>query len=229
MYLYDVLDVEGEFQAPAQYYFSHIAYLNGQPRWPWTASNASPTTRPRGAGPAVHRPTLHATGQFDRLKEYVPPLLDESSGLDEESVAEVPTFGRRVVQRWRLRDRLAVPGIGLKARRTWPRSEFAYQMGYTRYRLGEWRALDCLPLATYGEDELAQNAAYHMADCYLELGDRARAKQAPNRVASRLRLGHPEDAFFHYAKLAFELSFNPFDDAIVAFESYLTQFPACPA
>ena len=32
VYLYDVLDVEGEFQAPAQYYFSHIAYLNGQPQ-----------------------------------------------------------------------------------------------------------------------------------------------------------------------------------------------------
>ena len=29
--------------------------------------------------------------------------------------------------------------------------EFAYAMGYTRYRLGDWRgALDCLPLATYG-------------------------------------------------------------------------------
>ena len=38
-------------------------------------------------------------------------------------------------------------------------------------------------------------------------------------------LGIQEDAFFNYAKLAFELSFNPFDDAIVAFETYLSQFP----
>ena len=42
------------------------------------------------------------------------------------------------------------------------------------------------------------------------------------------RFGHQEDAFFNYAKLAFELSFNPFDDAIVAFETYLSQFPTSP-
>ena len=35
-----------------------------------------------------------------------------------------------------------------------------------------------------------------------------------------------EDAFFHYAKLAYELSFNPFDDAIVAFETHFEQFPS---
>ena len=123
---------------------------------------------------------LHATGQFDRLKEYAPPLLDESSGLDEESVAEVATCWAMRGTGWRLRHRLALLGTGLgRHGRPWPQPGVCLQMGYTRYRMGEWRgALDCLPLATYGEDELAQNAAYHMADCYLELGDRARAKQA---------------------------------------------------
>ena len=44
--------------------------------------------------------------------------------------------------------------------------------GIHRYQLGDWRgALDCLPLATHNDDELAQNAAYHMADCYLNMGD----------------------------------------------------------
>ena len=50
----------------------------------------------------------------------------------------------------------------------------------------------------------------------------------PNRFLPDFDLDIQEDAFFHYAKLAFELSFNPFDDAIVAFESYLTQFPLAP-
>ena len=233
VYLYDVLDVEGEFQAPAQYYFSHIAYLNGQPQVALDGFERI-ADHPAFAElvPLYIAQLLHATGQFDRLKEYAPPLLDESSGLDEESVAEVAhllgdawyrdgafeTASPYLELAWEGTDG---PGRG---------PEFAYQMGYTRYRLGEWRgALDCLPLATYGEDELAQNAAYHMADCYLELGDRARAKQA-FRTASLpdFDLDIQEDAFFHYAKLAFELSFNPFDDAIVAFESYLTQFPASP-
>jgi TolA-binding protein len=34
-----------------------------------------------------------------------------------------------------------------------------------------------------------------------------------------------EDALFNHAKLAFELSYNPFDDAITAFERYIEEFP----
>ena len=233
VYLYDVLDVEGEFQAPAQYYFSHIAYLNGQPQVALDGFERI-ADHPAFAElvPLYIAQLLHATGQFDRLKEYAPPLLDESSGLDEESVAEVAHLLGDAWYRDGAFD-TASPYLELAWEGTdgpGRNPEFAYQMGYTRYRMGEWRgALDCLPLATYGEDELAQNAAYHMADCYLELGDRARAKQA-FRTASLpdFDLDIQEDAFFHYAKLAFELSFNPFDDAIVAFESYLTQFPASP-
>ena len=79
------------------------------------------------------------------------------------------------------------------------------------------------------DDTLAQNAAYHMADCYLQLDDKPRAKQAFRTAAmANDDLGIQEDAFFNYAKLAFELSFNPFDDAIVAFETYLSQFPTSP-
>ena len=124
----------------------------------------------------------------------------------------------------------ALPRIGLGGQKRPERlPEFAYQVGYTRYKLGRLARRVDLPDATYGDDTLAQNAAYHMADCYLELGDR----HGPSRRSRRRRwrifdLDIQEDAFFHYAKLAYELSFNPFDDAIVAFETYLEQFPSSP-
>lgn len=231
--LYEVLDVEGDFQAAAQYYFSHIAYLKGQPQ---VALDGFETIADHPdfdeLVPLYIAQLLHATGQFDRLKSYAPPLLDESSGLNDESVAEVAHL---LGDAW-YRDgsfEEASPYLELAWEETdgpGRRPEFAYQVGYTRYQMGDWRgALDCLPLATYDDDELAQNAAYHMADCYLELGDRARAKQAFKTAAQpQFDMDIQEDAFFHYAKLAFELSFNPFDDAIVAFETYLAQFPASP-
>ena len=231
--LYEVLDVEGEFQAAAQYYFSHIAYLKGQPQ---VALDGFETIADHPdfdeLVPLYIAQLLHATGQFERLKSYAPPLLDESSGLDDESVAEVAhLLGDAWYRAGSFEE--ASPYLELAWEETdgpGRQPEFAYQVGYTRYQMGDWRgALDCLPLATYEDDELAQNAAYHMADCYLELGDRARAKQA-FKTASQppFDMDIQEDAFFHYAKLAFELSFNPFDDAIVAFETYLAQFPSSP-
>ena len=231
--LYEVLEVEGEFQSAAQYYFSHIAYLKGQPQVALDGFERIANDPDfQELVPLYITQLYHALGQWDRLKEYAPPLLDESSGLDEESVAEVAHL---LGDAW-YRDEdfeTASPYLELAWEGTdgpGRNPEFAYQVGYTRYRLGEWRgALDCLPLATYGEDELAQNAAYHMADCYLEMGDRARAKQAFKTAATpEFDLDIQEDAFFHYAKLAYELSFNPFDDAIVAFETYLEQFPSSP-
>lgn len=229
--LYEVLEVEGEFQAAAQYYFSHIAYLNGQPQVALDGfERIAEHPDFKELVPLYITQLLHATGQFDRLKDYAPPLLDESSGLDEESVAEVAHLLGDAWYRDNAFDtaspylELAWAGTDGPGRNP----EFAYQMGYTRYQLGDWRgALDCLPLATYNDDELAQNAAYHMADCYLNMGDRARAKQAFKTASMpEFDVDIQEDAFFHYAKLAYELSFNPFDDAIVAFETYLEQFPS---
>jgi TolA-binding protein len=231
--LYEVLEVEGDFQAAAQYYFAHIAYLKGQPQVALDGFEKI-AEHPDFAElvPLYITQLLHATGQFDRLKEYAPPLLDESSGLEDDAVAEVAHL---LGDAWYRDEDFATASPYLEL--AWEGTdgpgrnpEFAYAMGYTRYRLGDWRgALDCLPLATYGEDELAQNAAYHMADCYLEMGDRARAKQAFKTAATpEFDLDIQEDAFFHYAKLAYELSFNPFDDAIVAFETYLEQFPSSP-
>lgn len=231
--LYEVIQTKGDFLAPAQYYFSHIAYLNGQPQVALDGfESIADNPDFKELVPLYITQLLHATGQFQRLKEYGPPLLAESSGLDEESVVEVAHL---LGDAWYRDEEFGEAASYLElawegSERSEKDAEFAYQMGFTRYKLGNWKgALDCFYLATSEDTPLAQNAAYHMADCYLQLQDRARAKQAFKSAAT---LTHDqdiqEDAFFHYAKLSFELSFNPFDDAIVAFESYLDQFPASP-
>ena len=227
--LYDILSVKGEFQSAAKYYFSHIAYLNGQSRVALDGfESIAEDPDFEELVPLYIAQLLHATGQFDRLKEYAPPLLAEASGLDEDAVVEVSHL---LGDAW-YRDRnyeeaspyLELAWEGKKG--TERPATFAYQVGFTRYKQEAWTdALNCLMLATQ-DDSLAQNAAYHMADCYLQLDDKPRAKQAFRTAAmANDDLGIQEDAFFNYAKLAFELSFNPFDDAIVAFETYLSQFP----
>jgi len=65
-----------------------------------------------------------------------------------------------------------------------------------------------------------------MADCYIQLDQKGKARSAFGREASKdYDIEIMEDALFSYAKLAFELSYNPFDDAIMAFQKYLDQYP----
>ena len=87
----------------------------------------------------------HALGQWDRLKEYAPPLLDESSGLDDESVAEVAYLLGDSGTGTKPTTRRRPTSIGRTADGPGRNPEFAYQVGYTRYRLGDWRGASILP------------------------------------------------------------------------------------
>ena len=157
-------------------------------------------------------------------------MLDESSGLDEESVAEVAHL---LGDAW-FRDNdyaAASPYLELawdsKKDRT-QNPEFAYQVGLTRYHQDDLTgAKECLALPARLETALGQNAAYHLGDVHLRLNEKPKAQRF-FKYASSLDFDPAiqEDAFFHYAKLSYELSYNPFDDAIVAFESFIEQFPA---
>ena len=156
-------------------------------------------------------------------------MLEKASGIDEDMRTEIARLVGDAFYKsqdfagaspflemaWK-----GTSGPGRKA-------EFAYQVGYTRYRMGEWRpALDCLALTAREDNELGQNAIYHMADCYIQLDQKDKARNAFSRAASKdYDLEIMEDAMFSYAKLAFELSYNPFDDAITAFTNYIENYP----
>ena len=229
--LFDVLELSGPFQAPAQYYFAHVAYINNQPQV--ALDGFQKIANEPGFSelvPLYIAQLLHATGQYGELKTYAPTLLDAASGLEEGSRAEVARLlGDAYYREGNAED--ALPHLNM----AWDSNQgpehtpdFAYQVGHTRYQLEQFEeALPCLSVATREDDELAQHAAYRMADCHLQLGDKARAKQAFKAASqSDFDADIKEDAFFHYAKLSYESSFNPLDDALVAFENYLDAFPS---
>ena len=89
--------------------------------------------------------SLHASSQFTELQSYGPPLLDESAGLEDEERVEIA----RLVGDAFYKDQdftNASPYLEMAwegARGPGRKPEFAYEVGYTRYRMGAWRdALD---------------------------------------------------------------------------------------
>ncbi|MCQ2958730.1 MAG: tetratricopeptide repeat protein [Bacteroidales bacterium] len=102
-----------------------------------------------------------------------------------------------------------------------------YEMGQLYYRLGEYQnAVDKFQMVTSENDTIAQNAYYHMADCYLKLGQKEKARNVfyacmGYDVFPQIK----EDAMFCYAKLTYELSFAPFNEAITAMNNFMTTYP----
>lgn len=105
-----------------------------------------------------------------------------------------------------------------------------YQLGYAAYRTGDCKkAAANFEQVTTVEDTLSQVAYYQMADCMLRQGERMGAQSA-FRMAARNSFDQAiqEDALFNFAKLAYELSYDPYHEAIRAFEEYLRKHPESP-
>lgn len=105
--------------------------------------------------------------------------------------------------------------------------EEQYLMGYALYRSAYYeRAADYLQAVCSGDDALTQNAAYHLGDCRLKLGDKTRAMQSM-ALASTMSFDEQirEDALFNYGKLQFELGGGQFNEAINILTRYIDTYP----
>ena len=228
--LFAVQGNEGDYADAAKYYFSHIAYVQGKPAVALQGfRDLAEKEDFEDLVPIYITQLLHETERFDELIAYAPALLSEDSPLnisEQDDVARL--LGDAYYRKQRYAEARPLLEQAWKATRGPQRTRpFAYQMGFIRHEGGDEReALNAFALVTREADELAQNALYHMADCYVKLEEKDKARTA-FRKASELSfdIDIREDALFNHAKLAFELSYNPFDDAITAFERYLEEFP----
>ncbi|MBQ9137941.1 MAG: tetratricopeptide repeat protein [Alistipes sp.] len=105
--------------------------------------------------------------------------------------------------------------------------EDSYLLGYTAYRTADYAsAVEPLKAACNGTDDLAQNASYHLADCYIRLGDKRNAVRAFAMAADeRYNNDIAEDALFNYGKLLFETGGGTFNQSINVLARYLNRYP----
>lgn len=102
-----------------------------------------------------------------------------------------------------------------------------YHLGMCYYNEGMFaEASDNLSKVTSERDELSQNAYYHLADSYLRLGHKKKARVAFD-AASKADFDRAikEDAHFNKLKLAYELNFAPFNEIITQFVEFIDTYP----
>ena len=98
-----------------------------------------------------------------------------------------------------------------------------YAYGYSLYKTGNYdEAIIQFNRVINEKDALTQITLLNMGDCYLKT---EKFKHAQNAFKNASQFDYDpsikEEAFFNYAKLSYQLSFDPFDEAIQAFEKYL--------
>ena len=102
-----------------------------------------------------------------------------------------------------------------------------YILGYSAYRSTDYvTAIEALRKVAEGSDELAQNASYHLADCYIRRDDKRQAIHAFAMAADeKFNNEISEDALFNYGKLIFETGGGTFNESINVLTRYVTKYP----
>lgn len=225
---FEIKDVDSKYAAPAKYYYAHIAY--NAKNYETSLQDFQKLTNDEAFGPIVPyyiAQILFLQGKYENVVAYAPPLLDSANTKRAPEIARL--IGESYYKLNKYNE--AIPFLEqYKEKSKGFTREDNYQLGFAYYKAGKCdKAVSLLEKATLEDDSLAQNAYYHIADCYLIAGKKRNARNAFQNAA-RIGLDKVirEDAMFNFAKLSFELAFNPYNEAIQAFENYLKEYPDSP-
>lgn len=223
---YEIIDKESKYNSPANYFYAHIAYTEKNYE---TALNrflkltSSPDFSP--IVPYYITQIYYLQGKYEELLKVAPGLLDsantkrapEIARLIGESYYKTGQFGKSIpyLEMYKTKTTLQIT-----------RDDY-YQLAYAYYRTQQYgEALDYFRKVTGPEDFLSQNAWQLLADCYLKTGEKTFARNAfLSAYKLKIDADITEDALFNYAKLSYDLSINPYNEAINAFQLFINDYP----
>lgn len=108
-----------------------------------------------------------------------------------------------------------------------PSVEDFYEIGFLYYNHENYsKAIENLERVTGHNDTLSQNAYYHLGESYLKIGAKDKARNAFMAAAEYSVFPKlQERSAFNYAKLQYEMSLAPFNEAIVSMQNFIKQYP----
>jgi len=222
---YEVKDENYTFSSPALYYYSHIAYRNGNYQTAlegFQQLTGNSTFAP--IMPYYITQIYYLQERYEAVIDYAPKFVESATAKRLPEIAKI--IGDSYYQLQQYDSALTYLEMHREKGGDMKRQDH-YQLGYVAYRLDSLdKAIKHLEKVTDKEDKIAQNAYYHLADCYMERDMKNRARLA-FEFASRLDFDPQirENALFNYAKLTYQMRATPFNDAIKAFKTYINQYP----
>ncbi|HEY0030377.1 MAG TPA: tetratricopeptide repeat protein [Bacteroidia bacterium] len=225
---FEIKDVDNSYAASAKYYYAHIAY--NEKNYETALTDFLKLERNETFGPVVPyyiAQIYFLQGKYETVITYAPALLDSAVTKRAPEIARI--LGESYYRTSRYKESIPYLKRYEKSAGALSRKD-NYQMGFAHYKLNEYEdAINYFLKVGNIDDSLEQNAYYHIGDCYLKTGNKQNALNAFG-LASKLDFDKAiqEDALYNYAKLSYELAFNPYNEAIRAFQKYIKNFPNAP-
>lgn len=221
---FEIKDVENKYAFPANYYYSHLEYKDKN-----YESAVKGFTRLIGnetfgkVVPFYITQIYFIQGKYKEVTLEAPKLLvDSNAALKEAEIKRM--IGESFYNLKDYNNALKyLQDANLNAQGN-------YAIAYCYYKLADYtKAAPYFEKSLGVNDTLSQNASYHLADCQIKLGDKLKAKNAYyNAYQFNVNKKITEDALFSFAKLSYELDFNPYNESVKSFTRFLKEFPNSP-
>ena len=215
-----------KYNIPANYYYAHIAY---------SEKNYETALKhfERVAADDTFRDVVNyyivqiyaLQGRYDELLAKALPLLQ--MGNDKKTAEIARLTADAYFHRGDYKTSLKYFNQFLDSKPTSVSPIDNYEIAFANYKNGNYtQAIKYFQLVATTQDSLSQNAYYHLGDCYLKTNQKRFAFNAFNS-AFRIKADPflTEESLFNYAKLAVELSYNPYNEAVNAIQEYLNKYP----
>lgn len=221
---HEVKDGISEYAPPALYYYSHIAYMNKNYQVALEGFLKLENDEKFGkVVPYYIAQIYYLQGKYVEVTQYAARMTNENGVANERDMNQL--IGDAYYRIGKYDE--AVPFLEEYNKMTQTSREDDYRLGYAYYQSKLWKkAVDLFDKVRKVEDSLGQVAFYHIGECFLKMGNKVSARSA-FEGASFIKADPKiqEDALFNYAILSYQLDINPYDEAVEAFELYLSRYP----
>jgi tetratricopeptide (TPR) repeat protein len=223
---YDIKDGNSSFSAPALYYYSHIAYKNETYQEAldgFLVLREDPVFKDEV--PYYITQIYYLLGDYEKVTEFAPEYNTEGEGIESNSAEMNLLIGDAYYKVEKYDEAAAYLEDFNKRKQSTREQDYALAFSYFKSRQYE-NAIKMFDRVSRTEDKLGQVSFYHIAQAYMYEEELNYARTA-FKSASDLDFDPEvqEDALYNYAVLSYRLDYNPYNEAILAFELFLTEFP----
>ncbi len=223
---FEIKDTDNKYTSAARYYYAHIAYLQKKYESSLlTFQSLNKKSKFASLAPYYITQIYYLQKKYDKLIAYAPALLDVAIPKRAPEIARL--IGEAYYRTGQFKKAIPYLIRFNKEKAYLSNRTDKYELGYAYYKSKNCeKAVNWFKKSITKNDSLSQIAYYNLAECYLKLGEKKYARSA-FRIASKLNYDAAikEDALFSFAKISYELSYQPFNDAIKAFEEFINTYP----
>lgn len=221
---HEVKDGVSQYAGPGLYYYSHIAYMDKSYQIALDGFLKLQTNESFAAVvPYYIAQIYYLQGKYVEVTKYAPTIVDSANAVNQTDMNHL--IGDAYYKIGKFDE--AVPYLEKYNQKANTTRDDDYQLGFAYYKSKTYdKAIKLFDKVTRQSDSMGQIAFYHIGECYLKLNNLISARSAFEAAADIDK--DPiiqEDALYNYAILSYKLDLNPYDEAVIALETFLSRFP----